>query len=160
MTRSFIEHWTWDLPHSKPALYHYWGGGPWLGIEPGTSRTRSQHSTTRLSRWFKCKSASYAMYTYLDAVSLSASRSMLSWCSDVLGIPTLLVSLRNPRSLSPYTLLLPLATMCTWHIYHTVSHKNNPYLLWQSKECSVFAVTIKRMFCICCDNQKNVLYLL
>ena len=24
--------------------------GPWLGIEPGTSCTRSQHSTTRLSR--------------------------------------------------------------------------------------------------------------
>ena len=24
--------------------------GPWLGIEPGTSRTRSQHFTTRLSR--------------------------------------------------------------------------------------------------------------
>ena len=24
--------------------------GPWLGIKPGTSRTRSQHSTTRLSR--------------------------------------------------------------------------------------------------------------
>ena len=24
--------------------------GPWLGIEPGTSRTRIQHSTTRLSR--------------------------------------------------------------------------------------------------------------
>ena len=24
--------------------------GPWLGIEPGTSRTRSQHSTTRLLR--------------------------------------------------------------------------------------------------------------
>ena len=24
--------------------------GPWLGIEPGTSRTLSQHSTTRLSR--------------------------------------------------------------------------------------------------------------
>ena len=24
--------------------------GPWLGIEPWTSRTRSQHSTTRLSR--------------------------------------------------------------------------------------------------------------
>ena len=23
---------------------------PWLGIEPGTSRTRTQHSTTRLSR--------------------------------------------------------------------------------------------------------------
>ena len=28
--------------------------GPWLGIEPGTSRPRSQHSTTRLSRrrWY------------------------------------------------------------------------------------------------------------
>ena len=24
--------------------------GPWLGIEPGTSRNRSQHSTTKLSR--------------------------------------------------------------------------------------------------------------
>ena len=24
--------------------------GPWLGIEPGTSRTRSQHTTTRLSK--------------------------------------------------------------------------------------------------------------
>ena len=24
--------------------------GPWLGIEPGTSRTRSQHYTTRLAR--------------------------------------------------------------------------------------------------------------
>ena len=29
--------------------YFVWRG-PWLGIEPGTSRTRSQHSTTRLSR--------------------------------------------------------------------------------------------------------------
>ena len=28
----------------------YRGGGPWLGIEPGTSRTRCQYSTTRLSR--------------------------------------------------------------------------------------------------------------
>ena len=28
--------------------------GPWLGIEPGTSRTRSKHYTTRLSRrrWY------------------------------------------------------------------------------------------------------------
>ena len=24
--------------------------GPWLGIEPGTSHTRSQHTTTRISR--------------------------------------------------------------------------------------------------------------
>ena len=32
--------------------------GPWLGIEPGTSRTRRQHSTTRLSRrrYYICKS--------------------------------------------------------------------------------------------------------
>ena len=28
--------------------------GPWLGIEPGTSRTRSQHYTTRLSRCWLC----------------------------------------------------------------------------------------------------------
>ena len=34
--------------------YHFYNvfvwRGPWLGIESGTSRTRSQHSTTRLSR--------------------------------------------------------------------------------------------------------------
>ena len=29
-------------------------GGPWLGIETGTSRTRSQHYTTRLSRRRYC----------------------------------------------------------------------------------------------------------
>ena len=29
--------------------------GPWQGIEPGTSRTRSQHSSTRLSRSLKLK---------------------------------------------------------------------------------------------------------
>ena len=34
--------------------YHFYNvfgmtGGPWLWIEPGTSRTRCQHSTTRLS---------------------------------------------------------------------------------------------------------------
>ena len=28
--------------------------GPWLGIEPGTSRTRSQHYITRLSRRRSC----------------------------------------------------------------------------------------------------------
>ena len=48
MTRSLTGDWTRELPHSKPALYHigYRGGGPRLGIEPGSSRTRSQHSTT------------------------------------------------------------------------------------------------------------------
>ena len=46
----------WGLDPGPPALeastlpLGYWGGGPWLGIEPGTSRTRSQHYTTRLSR--------------------------------------------------------------------------------------------------------------
>ena len=75
--RSLTGDWTRDLPHSEPALYHkaneeavidcglnpgpsalgastipqgYRGGDPWLGIEPGTFRTRSQHYTTRLSR--------------------------------------------------------------------------------------------------------------
>ena len=33
--------------------------GPWLGIEPGTSRTRSQHYTTRLSRRRYCCSLSW-----------------------------------------------------------------------------------------------------
>ena len=75
--RSLTGDWTRTLLHSKLALYHkaieeavldwglnpgplalkastlplgYRGGCPWLGIEPGTSRTRNQHSTTRLSR--------------------------------------------------------------------------------------------------------------
>ena len=30
--------------------------GPWLGIEPGTSRIQSKHSTTRLSSWRWVKS--------------------------------------------------------------------------------------------------------
>ena len=52
MTRSL----TGGLNPRPPALkastlpLGYRGGGPWLGIEPGTSRTQSQHSTTRLSR--------------------------------------------------------------------------------------------------------------
>ena len=33
-------------------FYHVFG--PWLGIEPGTSSTRSQHSTTRLSSVVLC----------------------------------------------------------------------------------------------------------
>ena len=33
--------------------------GPWLGIEPGTSRTRSQHYTTRLSRRRLCANNIY-----------------------------------------------------------------------------------------------------
>ena len=46
----------WGLNPGPPALeastlpLGYRGGGPWLGIEPWTSCTRSQHSTTRLSR--------------------------------------------------------------------------------------------------------------
>ena len=46
----------WGLNLGSPALeastipLGYRGVGPWLGIEPGTSCTRSQHSTTRLSR--------------------------------------------------------------------------------------------------------------
>ena len=34
--------------------------GPWLGIEPGTARTRSQHYTTRLSRrrWYNAITSS------------------------------------------------------------------------------------------------------
>ena len=78
LSRRFLTgDWTRYLPYSKPALYHKaikgevldWGlnpvppeleastlplayqvDGPWLGIEPGTSCTRSQHYTTRLSR--------------------------------------------------------------------------------------------------------------
>ena len=41
--------------------------GPWLGIEPETSRTRSQHSTTRLSRrrYFPLVSHMSGLYLYL-----------------------------------------------------------------------------------------------
>ena len=45
----------WGLNPRPPALeastisLGYRGRGHWLGIEPKTSRTRSQHSTTRLS---------------------------------------------------------------------------------------------------------------
>ena len=42
--------------------------GPWLGIEPGTSRIRSQHSTTRLSRR-RCKHDLMINVTDLSYVS-------------------------------------------------------------------------------------------
>ena len=50
--RSLTGDWTQDLPALEASTLplDYRGGGPWLGIEPGTSRTRSQYSTTRLSR--------------------------------------------------------------------------------------------------------------
>ena len=35
--------------------------GPWLGIEPGTSRTQSHHSTTRLSRRDLLQTISYTV---------------------------------------------------------------------------------------------------
>ena len=52
MTRSLTGDWTLGPPALEASTLPlgYWGGGPWLGIEPGTSRTRSQHYTTRLSR--------------------------------------------------------------------------------------------------------------
>ena len=44
----------WGLNLAPPTLKDsalplgYRGGGPWLGIEPGTSHTQKQRSTTRL----------------------------------------------------------------------------------------------------------------
>ena len=40
--------------------------GPWLGIEPGTSRTRSQHYTTRLSRRWRiyCKTYRATIFSH------------------------------------------------------------------------------------------------
>ena len=43
--------------------------GPWLGIEPGTSRTRRRPSSTRLSRRFhyhKCQLNQHNIHSYLS----------------------------------------------------------------------------------------------
>ena len=45
--------------------------GPWLGIEPGTSRTRSQHSTTRLSR--KRYSCQVILLTKRERINIKCS---------------------------------------------------------------------------------------
>ena len=54
--------------------------GPWLEIEPGTSRTRSQHYTTRLSRRRWCKSniqaykyCQFRSFTYVALIVLFLS---------------------------------------------------------------------------------------
>ena len=63
---------------------------PWLGIEPGTSRTRSQHSTTRLSRrrWSSSKVAINLLY----GISLIQSRFLAhfgsAWLKDELSNST------------------------------------------------------------------------
>ena len=59
--------------------------GPWLEIEPGTSRTRSQHSTTRLSRrrylnyWER---ASYVL-TWINMVYIILVTKLERLCSKL-----------------------------------------------------------------------------
>ena len=56
--------------------------GPWLGIEPGTSRTRSQHSTTRLSRG--------GSLTFVErGLSLNTIQRMHSHCQEFCGNHTI-----------------------------------------------------------------------
>ena len=56
--------------------------GPWLGIEPGISRTRSQHYTTRLSRrryWTgvcQCALSDSLVYSTVDSILLSSNRTV------------------------------------------------------------------------------------
>ena len=52
--------------------------GPWLGIEPGSSRTRSQHSTTRLSRR---RLTAYDFSHYVSALRKSSGVPKLK-CDD------------------------------------------------------------------------------
>ena len=42
--------------------------GPWLGIEPGTSRTRSQHSTNMLSRRYSLRCVYVVIRTFISCV--------------------------------------------------------------------------------------------
>ena len=49
--------------------------GPWLGIEPGTTRTRSQHYTTRLSKR-RCNSSDIRIG--LQKVELNAKNDAVS----------------------------------------------------------------------------------
>ena len=77
----------WGLNPWPPALeastlpLGYRGGGPWLGIEPVTSRIRSPYSTTRLSR----RRYSHVIKWYMPTCSCSLrgprSLASLCWCS-------------------------------------------------------------------------------
>ena len=62
--------------------------GPWLGIEPGTSRTQNQHSTTRLSRrryncYISCEivniSSQYCSVAYICMILCAQQCSKLSY---------------------------------------------------------------------------------
>ena len=65
--------------------------GPWLGIEPGTSRTRSQHCPTRLSRrrLSKC---------YLNNIHFQiGSTPPCYWLNIYVYMPHLLANIVNKR---------------------------------------------------------------
>ena len=55
--------------------------GPWRGIEPGTSRTRCQHSTTRISRrrYFKQMKANPVCYTNMHIIYKLANMHILEY---------------------------------------------------------------------------------
>ena len=83
----------WKLNPGAPALeastipLGYRGGGPWLGIKPGTSRTRSQYSTTRLSRrgpWLGIKPGISRTWCQHSTTSLSRRRFLTGdWTRDL-----------------------------------------------------------------------------
>ena len=61
--------------------------GLWLGIEPGTSRSRSQHSTTRLSRRRKSQWDDFKtvrglkglIWPFVDSIILPPPHSFIRW---------------------------------------------------------------------------------
>ena len=92
MTLSLTGDWTWDLPPTLEAStlpLGYRRGGPWLGIEPGTSRTRSQHSSTRLSRRHIFEMTTHIRYYIQFTCIFKYLQSAVHVSHDFMGCSTL-----------------------------------------------------------------------
>ena len=92
---------------------------PWLGIEPGTSHTWYQHSTTRLSRKvekLKLKKKS-CIYFYLCSTEMHTLQQTLSWSQQNISIslPSCLSHISNPlRTFGMHHLLRSVRSSTLW----------------------------------------------
>ena len=98
--------------------------GPWLGIEPGTSRTRSQHSTTRLPRR---RSISLKPTSTEQWVRVSGLRNQ---CEPLIGLKLasdrnlmITIHLRYPLFHATYRISL--------HMYTLTHIQISPFLYFQ-----------------------------
>ena len=95
--------------------------GPWLGIEPGTSRTRSQHYTTRLSRRrFQIRQCYLVVTAY--GMDKETNNQTILTISCLGAIVANLVAEAMPVFLAACEISLCNLSNCAWNIIIKLAH--------------------------------------